>query len=107
VGAILIPKMGQNRLPMQNVMQTDYMYAMRELTFIYIGSPMRSRFSLPLLAAPPDLDNARSYDHRRGAQRSLSVPTSRAHSPPAALRARRRASWLGGRRTLSTWPSTT
>ena len=88
-------------------MQTDYMYATRELTFIYIGSPMRSRFSLPLLAAPPDLDNVRSYDHRRGAQRSLSAPTSRALSPTAALRARKRASRLRVPSTLSTWPSTT
>ena len=35
VGEIIIPKMAQNQLPMQNLMQTDSMYATRALTFIY------------------------------------------------------------------------
>ena len=48
---------------MQNLMQTDYMYATRELTFVYIGTPMRSCFSIPLLTVPPKHNNAGSYDH--------------------------------------------
>ena len=83
------------------------MHATREITFFYIGSPMRSCSRSRSLAAPPDLDNPRSYDHWRGAQRSLCRPRWRVRSPPAALRARRRASRLRAPSTLSAWPSTT